>query len=113
MERNSNLANNFINIIKDVISNESTYEMKNLSNLNITSNTTVSDNIEITSHVSFLSAKTLIAIVILLIYTIANSVFEKLHFHYIHESGVCMILGFLIGLVSLFVNPLVIFILLF
>lgn len=57
-------------------------------------------------HASFLSAKTLIAIIILLIYTISNSIFEKLHFHYIHESGVCMILGFLVGLISMLVNPL-------
>lgn len=55
----------------------------------------------------FLSAKTLIAIIILLLYTIATPIFEKLNFHYLHESGMCMILGFLVGLVSMLINPFV------
>lgn len=58
-----------------------------------------------TGHSSFLSAKTLIAIVLLLIYTIASPIFEKFNFHYIHESGISMILGFLVGLIGNAVSP--------
>jgi hypothetical protein len=73
---------------------------------NLTQNST--NNNEIPTHASFLSAKTLVAIIILLLYTIATPVFEKFHFHYIHESGICMILGLIVGLVSILMNPLVI-----
>jgi hypothetical protein len=73
---------------------------------NLTQNSTNSN--EIQTHASFLSAKTLVAIIILLLYTIATPVFEKFHFHYIHESGICMILGLIVGLVSMLMNPLVI-----
>jgi hypothetical protein len=73
---------------------------------NLTHNST---NNEVSTHASFLSAKTLVAIIILLLYTIATPVFEKFHFHYIHESGICMILGLIVGLVSMLINPLVIY----
>jgi len=56
-------------------------------------------------HLNFLSAKTLIAIIILLVHTIASPIFEKFHFHYIHESGISMLLGMIVGLVSIIVSP--------
>ncbi len=45
-----------------------------------------------------LSAKVLIAVGILFIYTIASSVFNKINFHYIHESGLSMLMGMAITL---------------
>jgi hypothetical protein len=53
----------------------------------------------------FLSAQTLIAIILLLVYTIANPIFEKLNFHYMHESGISMILGLLVALIATLVRP--------
>jgi len=56
-------------------------------------------------HINFLSAKTLIAIIILLVHTIASPIFEKFQFHYVHESGISMFLGMIVGLVSKLVSP--------
>lgn len=53
----------------------------------------------------FLALQTLIAIIILLIYTIAAPLFEKWHFHYMHESGLCMIIGVAVTLVAMVINP--------
>ena len=53
----------------------------------------------------FLSLQTLIAILIILIYTIAAPLFEKYHFHYMHESGVCMIIGVVVTLFAMVINP--------
>ena len=47
-----------------------------------------------------LNLDTLIAIIILVIYTVAAPIFEKIHFHYMHESGLCMIIGVLITSLS-------------
>ena len=47
--------------------------------------------------VTSLSAQTLIAILLLLMYTIASPIFEKFKFHYIHESGISMILGLVVA----------------
>lgn len=47
----------------------------------------------------------LIAILILVIYTIAAPIFEKYHFHYIHESGLVMLLGILITLLIKIFSP--------
>ena len=49
-----------------------------------------------------LSYKTVIAILILIFHTIATPIFHKINFYYIHESGICMILGFIIALISKF-----------
>ncbi len=57
-------------------------------------------NLEESEGSYFLSFKTLIAIFILIIYTIATPIFDKLNFHYLHESGICMILGAIISLIS-------------
>ena len=51
-------------------------------------------------HGDFLSSKTSVAIIILIIYTISTPIFKKCHFHYVHESGICMLLGLLIGLIA-------------
>ena len=40
-----------------------------------------------------LNLVTLLAILILMIYTVSAPIFEKIHFHYMHESGLCMIIG--------------------
>ena len=50
----------------------------------------------------------LIVIVILVFHTIAAPIFEKLSFHYIHESGISMLLGMICGLVALVITPTVI-----
>ena len=47
-----------------------------------------------------LNLDTLIAIIILVIYTVAAPIFDKIHFHYMHESGLCMIIGVLITFLS-------------
>lgn len=54
--------------------------------------------------------ETLVAIVILLFYTISAPLFEKYHFHYMHESGMCMIIGVIITLLGGFLSGNVIFI---
>jgi hypothetical protein len=53
-------------------------------------------------HLTF---ETLLAIIILLIYTISAPLFETIHFHYMHESGVIMLLGLAITLVAMVYNP--------
>jgi hypothetical protein len=52
-----------------------------------------------------LSLETLIAIIILLFYTISAPLFEKYHFHYMHESGMCMLIGVCITLVAMILSP--------
>jgi hypothetical protein len=74
--------------------------------INITQNYTVGEAANASDeHGGFLSVKTLIAILILVIYTIATPIFHKINFHYIHESGICMILGCLVGVIAMLVNP--------
>lgn len=53
-------------------------------------------------HLTF---EVLLAIIILLIYTISAPLFETIHFHYMHESGVIMLLGLAITLVAMVYNP--------
>ena len=53
---------------------------------------------------SSLSYKAVVAIIILIFYTIAAPIFQKLNFHYLHESGICMIVGMLIALISKYVG---------
>ena len=81
--------------------------ISNISDL-IQNNTIKSDILPV-DHGSFLSMRTLVAILILVIYTIATPIFEKINFHYIHESGICMILGCLVGIISMLINPSVIY----
>ena len=47
-----------------------------------------------------LSLQVLLAVILLVLYIIAAPVFEKIHFHYMHESGVVMLLG--IGITLMF-----------
>ena len=53
---------------------------------------------------STLSYKGVVAIIILIFYTIAAPIFQKFNFHYLHESGICMIVGTLIALVSKYIG---------
>ena len=53
---------------------------------------------------SSLSYKGVVAIIILIFYTIAAPIFQKLNFHYLHESGICMIVGTLIALLSKYIG---------
>ena len=53
----------------------------------------------------YLSGTTLIATIIILIYTIATPIFKKINFNYIHESGLCIIIGILISFISMKINP--------
>ncbi len=52
-----------------------------------------------------LNLVTLLAITILMIYTVAAPIFEKIHFHYMHESGLCMIIGIIVSLIAIFFDP--------
>ena len=52
-----------------------------------------------------LNLVTLLAIIILMIYTVSAPIFEKIHFHYMHESGLCMIIGVIISLIAIFFDP--------
>ena len=50
-----------------------------------------------------LSLEVLIAVILLVLYVIAAPIFEKIKFHYMHESGMVMLLGILItGLIKIF-----------
>ena len=68
------------------------------------SSTTPQDHQEF-SEGGHLTFETLLAIIILLIYTISAPLFETIHFHYMHESGVIMLLGLAITLVAMVYNP--------
>ena len=52
-----------------------------------------------------LSFKTFIAIFLLLVYIISAPIFLKLKFYYLHQSGLCMLLGMLISLITRFIKP--------
>ena len=52
-----------------------------------------------------LSLQVLLAVILLVIYVIAAPIFEKIHFHYMHESGVVMLLGIAITLTFKFFIP--------
>ena len=52
-----------------------------------------------------LTLEVLIAILVLVLYTIAAPIFEKYHFHYINESGLVMLLGILITLLIKIISP--------
>ena len=52
-----------------------------------------------------LSLQVLLAIILLVLYVIAAPIFEKIHFHYMHESGVIMLLGIGITLAFKFFIP--------
>ena len=53
----------------------------------------------------FLNLETLFAIIILFIYTGTGPIFEKIHFHYLHESCLCMIIGVLVTFFSMIISP--------
>lgn len=52
-----------------------------------------------------LTLVSLLAIVILTLYTVASPIFEKYNFHYMHESGLCMIIGVIITLLAMLSSP--------
>ena len=52
-----------------------------------------------------LSLQVLLAVILLVLYVIAAPIFEKIHFHYMHESGVVMLLGIGITLTFKFFIP--------
>jgi len=56
-----------------------------------------------------LSRETLLAILILLFYTVSAPLFHKYHFHYMHESGICMIVGLVLSFIAKIVSPDVIY----
>jgi hypothetical protein len=65
----------------------------------------ITTNYHILEHEN-LTFKSLIALTLLLIYIIGGSIFSKLNIYYIHESGVCMILGMIISIIAYFFTPL-------
>ena len=89
MEYNSTITNNnSFNILK-----------------NYTNNTLLFNNTDLISptegNLNFLSAKTLIVILILLVHTLASTIYEKFQFHYIHESGISILLRAILGILGL------------
>jgi len=52
-----------------------------------------------------LSLQVLLAVILLVLYVIAAPIFEKIHFHYMHESGMVMLLGIAITLIFKFFIP--------
>jgi hypothetical protein len=54
---------------------------------------------------SHLTLETLLAILILLFYTVSVPLFEKYHFHYMHESGLCMVIGIVVTIVVMLISP--------
>lgn len=56
-------------------------------------------------HESHLTLETLISAIILIVYTISAPLFEKYHFHYMHESGMCMFIGIIITLFLRVLTP--------
>ena len=52
-----------------------------------------------------LSLQVLLAVILLVLYVIAAPIFEKVHFHYMHESGMVMLLGIAITLTFKFFIP--------
>lgn len=106
---NTDIKNNLTYIVKEVIN--STFEQIDPSPIHQNEkfhNKEPTATAEHGEHQNFLSAKSLIVIVILVFHTIAAPIFEKLSFHYIHESGISMILGMICGLVALVITPTVI-----
>ena len=47
----------------------------------------------------------IIAIFILIVFVISPSLFEKFHFHYIHESGMCMLIGLIFSALDFYLRP--------
>ena len=79
-----------------------------LHNSNSTAEPAAHEEFSEGGHLTF---EVLLAIIILLIYTISAPLFETIHFHYMHESGVIMLLGLAITLAAMIYNPQVIFML--
>jgi hypothetical protein len=57
------------------------------------------------SEESHLTTETLLAMILLIIFIVCGPLFEKLHFHYAHESGIVMIIGVVITLIVNFFDP--------
>ena len=51
-----------------------------------------------------LSLQVLLAVILLVLYVIAAPIFEKIHFHYLHESCLCMIIGVLFTFFSMIIG---------
>lgn len=57
------------------------------------------------SEHSHLTVETLFAVLILIVFIICGPIFEKMHFHYAHESGIVMILGIIVTLIVNSIDP--------
>jgi hypothetical protein len=57
------------------------------------------------SEESHLTTETLLAMILLIIFIVCGPLFEKLHFHYAHESGIVMIIGVVITLIVNYFDP--------
>jgi hypothetical protein len=101
---NVNIITNLTNIFNQ-ISNSSIHKNETVNNLSPI-HTNDHFNNEHSGHAEkVLTEKTLIAIIVLVVHTIAAPIFEKLHFHYIHESGISMLLGMIFGLFAYLISP--------
>lgn len=57
------------------------------------------------SEEGHLTTETLVAVILLMVFVVCGPIFEKIHFHYMHESGVVMLLGVLAALFINLINP--------
>jgi len=51
------------------------------------------------------SLSTLVLVVILILYTISEPLFHKYNFHYVHQTGICMMVGVLVTFLASIINP--------
>ena len=86
----NNIFNRATKVLKNLIEEESISQSQSSKN----------------SLSSTLSYKGVVAIIILIFYTIAAPIFQKFNFHYLHESGICMIVGTIIALISKYIGNL-------
>jgi NhaP-type Na+/H+ or K+/H+ antiporter len=64
----------------------------------------INENIHILQN-EMLSAKTLIAVAIVFLYTISSPIMHKFKFYVLHESGMSMLIGLLVTFCAMIINP--------
>lgn len=52
-----------------------------------------------------LSLGTLILVILLILYAISAPLFHRYKFHYIHETGICMMVGVLVTFIASLIDP--------
>ena len=52
-----------------------------------------------------LTIETLCAVLLLVVFVLCGPFFEKIHFHYAHESGITMLLGIVVTIIMQVIEP--------